>query len=63
MASYHEILESRMSGTTAALEGRKLDANPYSETDELHFEWLGAYAAARLEARKVKTAASSQPTN
>lgn len=37
-----------IAGTKAALEGEKMDVNPYDETDDLHFEWLAAWTDARL---------------
>ena len=44
-----EILRARINGAQAALRGEKLDANPYPETDELHFEWMAAWADVRME--------------
>jgi ribosome modulation factor len=55
MKTNAEILKARMEGATAALEGRKLDANNYDETDELHFDWLAGWTSARAEQRKIKT--------
>lgn len=44
-----ERLNARMEGAKAALEGRKMDANTYDETDDLHFEWLAAWTDTRME--------------
>ena len=52
MKTNAEILKARMEGATAALEGRKLDANTYEETDDLHFEWLAGWTSARMEMQK-----------
>lgn len=52
MKTNAEILKARMEGATAVLEGRKLDANTYDETDDLHFEWLAGWASARMEMQK-----------
>lgn len=52
MKTNAEILKARREGATAALEGRKLDANTYDETDDLHFEWLAGWTSARMEMQK-----------
>jgi hypothetical protein len=44
-----ERLNARMEGAKAALEGRKMDANTYDETDDLHVEWLAAWTDTRME--------------
>lgn len=44
-----ERLNARIAGAKAALEGRKMDANTYDETDDLHFEWLAAWTDTRME--------------
>lgn len=49
MKTNTERLKARMEGAKAALEGRKMDANTYDETDELHFEWLGAWTDVNME--------------
>ena len=38
-----------MGGVKAALEGRKMDANNYPESDDLHFEWLAGWASVQLD--------------
>lgn len=45
-------LKAKMDGACAALEGRKPEANPYNETDDLHFEWLDGWTSARMEMQK-----------
>jgi len=54
MTTDSERLKARMEGAKAALEGRKLDANTYTETDDLHFEWRSGWTSARMEMLKVK---------
>ena len=49
-----ERLKARMEGAKAALEGRKMDANTYDETDDLHFEWLAGWTSARMEMLKSR---------
>ena len=47
-----EKLEACMNGARAALEGKKLGANPYHEDDERHWLWLQKWTAAKLEMRR-----------
>lgn len=47
-------LKARMEGAKAALEGRKIDANTYDESDDLHFEWLAAWTDAHMERIKAR---------
>lgn len=53
-----EKLKARMEGAKAALEGRKMDANTYAETDDLHFEWLAAWTSVhmnRIKSNELKS--------
>lgn len=45
-------LYASLDGATCAKEGKKLDANPYAETDDLHFVWLGAWTDKRMQMLK-----------
>ena len=49
-----ERLKARMEGAKAALEGRKMDANTYDETDDLHFEWLGSWSSTQIEMAEAR---------
>lgn len=51
-------LAARMEGAKAALEGRKLGANPYRETSDLHFEWLSGWAVAKKKNLKEQEPAT-----
>ena len=46
-------LNARMAGAIAALEGKKLDANNYTEDSESHQEWLTGWTSARNEQQKM----------
>lgn len=43
------VLYASLDGATCADEGKKLDANPYPETSDLHFVWMVAWADARMK--------------
>ena len=43
-----------MEGAKAALEGKKMDANTYPETDDLHFEWLAAWTDVQMDRMKSR---------
>lgn len=47
-------LKARMKGAIAALEGKTMADNPYSENDDLHFIWLEEWVGAKIEMRKPK---------
>lgn len=48
-----KILEAKMHGAKSALEGKKMDCNPYAESDNLHFIWLSSWVNARMEIIKL----------
>lgn len=50
---------ARFDATKAALEGKKLDANPYGEDDPLHWQWLDAWASTKMEISKANSQARS----
>lgn len=46
MKTHQQILQgirAREAGKTASREGKKMDANPFPETNELHWNWLDAW--------------------
>ena len=53
-------LYASLDGATCAKEGKKLDANPYPETDDLHFVWLSAWTDERL--RMMRKNSAKAPT-
>lgn len=48
------VLYAQLDGATCASEGKKMDANPYPETDDLHFQWLQAWTNERLAMMKSR---------
>ena len=54
MKTNTERIKARMEGAKAALESKKMDANTYDETDDLHFEWLSAWTAVRMDRLKSR---------
>ena len=48
------VLYAQLDGATCAREGKKMDANPYPETDDLHFQWLQAWTNERLAMMKSR---------
>lgn len=42
-------------GYRAGAEGKKIDQNPYEETDEQHWIWLRGWVSAGLEKHQPKT--------
>jgi ribosome modulation factor len=54
MKTNTERLKARMEGAKAALEGKKMDANTYPETDDLHFEWLAAWTDVQMDRMKSR---------
>ena len=53
------MLKARMDDTKSALEGIKMDANTYPETDDLHFEWLDGWAQVHMERVQTLTKANT----
>lgn len=59
MKTHQEILEgirAREAGKTAAREGKKMDANPHAETDNLHWDWLDAWCVERSAQNRAEFA-------
>lgn len=42
-------MKARVDGACAALEGKKLGANPHPEGSDLHWEWLQGWTSAKLQ--------------
>jgi hypothetical protein len=38
-----------LDGAKCASEGKKMDANPYHESDDLHFVWLNAWTNEKMD--------------
>jgi hypothetical protein len=48
--------KARAEGREAARAGMKIDANPYSERHETHWQWLDAWATWNMESQQNATA-------
>lgn|GEM_PF-3953869 len=50
-----ECIRAREAGKMAAIEGQKMDSNPYGEADPLHWDWLDAWCVEWAQNGRVQS--------
>jgi hypothetical protein len=56
LASVSANQKARSEGEAAARKGMKIDANPYNERDDTHWQWLDAWATWKEKSRRQNVA-------